>query len=509
MTVRDSHGSTLFSQTTLSSTPEQSKISLLRPRTGLEPNTTAGPMKDKHTVPLVLSNAVEVNGELGSDKMPGDQKRTIAVDLRNGELMDPSSESDTIPVVLQQTDSDGQYTLDANDRDLQVLLKEGLRRSKSGIPHPKKSQFRDIMLKKQFTAFDRLNTGELPSFHGFFTLFWIGVTLMIVRVAANNWRTEGSVLGKNEIVRLMLSKDLMLLGVVDCLMMSAGLVSTFIQVLVYRDWISWGRSGWILQNIWQFTFLCSFIGFSRVRDWPWTHAVFITLHTITMLMKQHSYAFYNGHLSEVSKRRMSLQKRLDFLKEPTNMAPSSPLLTAHATSYFDMSDLSEMRRRRRHSAGSTTIPEKDESLAGVIEAIQADKALSHEQLLPLRRLISQEIDSLTEELKGTCKTTTNYYPHNLSILDWFNYIPLPTVVYELEYPRDPRIRWSYVLEKVAATFGTLFVMIIVSTAYIYPVVLSTLKMKIDGVPLQSRLQEFPWTFLDLLFPLMMEYLLSW
>jgi hypothetical protein len=52
-------------------------------------------------------------------------------------------------------------------------------------------------------------------------------------------------------------------------------------------------------------------------------------------------------------------------------------------------------------------------------------------------------------------------------------------------------------------------MIVVSTAYIYPVCQSIVQMKEDGIPLEERLNEFPWAFSDLLFPFMMEYLLSW
>ena len=457
----------------------------------------------QYTVPLILSDPAQANSEtrISSRTTP-----PTASTSGSDEASVRPRRRKSIPVVLQATENAGQYTINTEDSELRALLKQGFERSKAGIVQKKKSQFRDLVLKKQFTAFDRLNTGDLPSFHGFFTLFWIGVFLMILRVAANNWRHEGSILGKNEIVRLMLSKDLVLLGVVDCLMMSAGLISTGIQVLICRGWFEWSGIGWIIQNIWQFIFLTGFIGFSRLRDWPWTHAVFITLHTITMLMKQHSYAFYNGYLSEVYKRRHRLQLKLDLLEDPANMTPASPLLTAHATSYFDIADLSHIHHRRRPSAHSD---DSNDNLTSVIEAIQSDKSLNYEQLRALRTLISEEITTLEEELKGTCKNTSNYYPTNLSAKDWFLYLPLPTVVYELEYPREPSIRWSYVAEKVAATFGTLFVMNITATAYIYPVVIDIMKMKELGVPVSRRLQEFPWAFLDLLFPLMMQYLLSW
>lgn len=41
-----------------------------------------------------------------------------------------------------------------------------------------------------------------------------------------------------------------------------------------------------------------------------------------------------------------------------------------------------------------------------------------------------------------------------------------------------------------------------------PVVMKTLAMKEAGVPLAARIQEFPLLLLDLIFPFMMEYLVS-
>lgn len=83
------------------------------------------------------------------------------------------------------------------------------------------------------------------------------------------------------------------------------------------------------------------------------------------------------------------------------------------------------------------------------------------------------------------------------------------VVYELEYPRQGDINWYYVAEKLVATFGVIAVMIIISQAFIYPVVMDTIKMKEQGMPLAGRLREFPWILSDLTFPFILEYLLAW
>lgn len=153
--------------------------------------------------------------------------------------------------------------------------------------------------------------------------------------------------------------------------------------------------------------------------------------------------------------------------------------------------------------------EVDDDISSVAKAIASHIPLDFAQVRSLKKLITFEIDTIAEELKGATTLTNNQYPRNLNLRDFYSYIALPTVVYELEYPRQDRINWSYVAEKTAATFGVIGVMIVVSTAYIYPVVVSAVKMRDSGASLEERCKEIPWMFSDLLFPFFMEYLLSW
>ena len=224
-----------------------------------------------------------------------------------------------------------------------------------------------------------------------------------------------------------------------------------------------------------------------------------------MLMKQHSYAFYNGYLSDVYKKKAVLEQKLKQLEDSDLRSPESP--KAYATSYLDAADFNQLSHRRKSSSG--VLEDADKDISSIASAIEADAPLSFDQARSLRKLITWEIDALDEELKGTCKVTSNNYPRNLNFRDFYGYIPLPTVVYELEYPRQESVNWFYVAEKTTATFGVIGVMIVVSTAYIYPVCQSIVQMKENGIPLKERLKEFPWAFSDLLFPFMMEYLLSW
>lgn len=169
-------------------------------------------------------------------------------------------------------------------------------------------------------------------------------------------------------------------------------------------------------------------------------------------------------------------------------------------------------RQRRPSINSEITPQfqrEDSDLAEVAATVESGDPLTDDQVRCFQRIIEDEIESLNDELSGKSSNRSNYYPNNLNIRDFVAYIPLPSVVYQLEYPRRDHINWSYVAERTVATFGVLGVMHVVSQAYIYPVVVACLEMAEKGMPIQQRLREFPSVFGDLLFPMMLEYLLSW
>lgn len=226
-------------------------------------------------------------------------------------------------------------------------------------------------------------------------------------------------------------------------------------------------------------------------------------------MKQHSYAFYNGHLSSVYKKRQQLQKRLKQLESISPVAsPSktnSPPSTAISTSHLLQRPSASKYRERRLSMSKGTLTDGMERIS---QAITSNEPLDVEQQQLFERMIKWEIDALTDELKGKATNPSNSYPNNLTLFNQYEFIVLPTLVYELEYPRSDSINWLYVAEKISALFGVIFVMIMVSQAFIYPVVMKTVIMKEEGWTLAERFREFPWMLSDLLFPFMMEYLVS-
>jgi sterol O-acyltransferase len=157
----------------------------------------------------------------------------------------------SIPVKLQETDQAGQYILTAEDAQLlQEVLRDNLLLEKSGAPKRRPFLFRDLQFTSQRSAFDRQNPSFSSSqFHGFFTLFWLGVALMLVKVAANNFRAYGNLFGTTEIIELMLSRDVLVLGITDFILCWSTLSCLGLQRAIFRGYLRWSGLGWVIQNV--------------------------------------------------------------------------------------------------------------------------------------------------------------------------------------------------------------------------------------------------------------------
>ncbi|KAI9717963.1 MAG: acyl-CoA/sterol acyltransferase [Chrysothrix sp. TS-e1954] len=423
-----------------------------------------------------------------------------------------------IPIRLEKIKESGLYNLRADDPDIREILKRGLARQNAG----KRQAVRDLVFTRRFTTFDRQNPQSYESpFHGFFTLFWLGMALMFFRVAAQNWRQYGSILGQNEVMSTMFSHDVLLLGIVDGVMWVATLFGFGLQKVILSGWLNWDTSGYIIENLWQAFYLGAVVGWAFYREWPWTHTVFIVLHAFVFVMKQHSYSFYNGYLSQVFRRRQFLERKQKQLEAMSPMTTtSSPRALNHdrasSTALVSPSSPTVLSRNDRRKSGlpfngaaTNNLTFETEQVASVAQAISSDRPLTQNEMNTFSDVISDELAALTQELKGKCSLTQNYYPSNLRLADFAIWTCFPTLVYELEYPRQDRINWWYVAEKTAATFGVIGMMMVVSQAYIYPPVLETVRMKEAGMTVDERWAEFPWIVSDMLFPLLLEQLLTW
>jgi sterol O-acyltransferase len=210
-----------------------------------------------------------------------------------------------------------------------------------------------------------------------------------------------------------------------------------------------------------------------------------------------------------------LEERLDQLEqmEPDSAIspPSSPVFAREDTSITTSSQAQQrtdgLQKRRRSSAHHFASEQSE--VARVAAALESGRSLDAYQMQAFKQIIKSEVDSLNEDLKGKATSDAHVYPHNLTLSNFADWTCLPTLVYELEYPRQEKINWLYVAEKTAATFGCIGVMMVVSQAYLYPPMVETVRMKEAGITLEQRMQELPWILSDMLFPLLLEQLLTW
>ena len=105
-------------------------------------------------------------------------------------------------------DASGVHIYPDDDKALQETLRRSSLRAKDPKNGNRKFKFRDHLFTHQFSAFDPHNPKSMNSpFHGFYTLFWLAVTLFVFKISAVNWRIHGTPLGSNEIMQTMFHRD--------------------------------------------------------------------------------------------------------------------------------------------------------------------------------------------------------------------------------------------------------------------------------------------------------------
>ena len=201
-------------------------------------------------------------------------------------------------------------------------------------------------------------------------------------------------------------------------------------------------------------------------NWTWTAQVFFTLHTITFLMKMHSYAFYNGHLN-------TTEHRLSALDNPKSASTAAAV--RYPSSSTNLDELNKAKEKKMHQ-------DEEEALAELRE----DLAL---------------------ELTSPLGQVT--YPQNLTASNYADYILCPTLCYELEYPRTERTQYLELFWKTLAVFGCIFLLTITSEEFIVPVLHdASLRLNNNDVPSTSEtLLILSESISLLLFPFMVTFLL--
>lgn len=154
-------------------------------------------------------------------------------------------------------------------------------------------RFKQLVTRHDTSYFDspRFLESEL---YGYYICFWVVLSLFATGVLLSNYMEKGYFLADN--VFKIMRRDLFKIGLLDLVMYLCMYVTYGLQVLVKNHYINWWKYGWVLQHLWQSAYFFFFLITPRYFEFPWIGSVFIVLHAIVQLMKQHSYAVCNGWL---------------------------------------------------------------------------------------------------------------------------------------------------------------------------------------------------------------------
>lgn len=114
---------------------------------------------------------------------------------------------------------------------------------------------------------------------------------------------------------------------------------------------------------------------------------FFIMHAISMLMKQHSYLSVNREM-----------KAKDYL-------------------------LRQLQHRRTQLIGASKKTDDDASAAAEEESVELE---------------IEDIDTEMEDLLLDLRNGKTQFPANVTFVNFFDFLLVPTLVYELEYPRTDR-----------------------------------------------------------------------
>ncbi|KAK4701747.1 hypothetical protein P7C70_g4480, partial [Phenoliferia sp. Uapishka_3] len=297
---------------------------------------------------------------------------------------------------------------------------------------------RTVAFTPRTSQFDRDNQNYQVNATGFFTLFWITVFIGLVRTGVRHYNESGSVWGSS--FAILISEDAKMLALSDAVMVASTFLCVPFVKAINKGWIRYYWTGAVLQHALQAVFL-----FLAVR---WTfHRVqsgFMTLHSLTLLMKMHSYCSHNGELSSKSLDLIRHTKSLDSL---ISSFGGRPTILTEARSAWSKQQRKEaimeksggenlkvkqmdfgVRRRKGSEVKEEVMQGFEEGDEAVVMTWHPDERISD---------TAAEIVAIKEALVSTGIKKVEY-PKNLTYWNFIDYLLVPTLVYQLEYPRTDR-----------------------------------------------------------------------
>ncbi|KAG1746524.1 MBOAT, membrane-bound O-acyltransferase family-domain-containing protein [Suillus paluster] len=390
-----------------------------------------------------------------------------------------------------------------------------------------------ITFEPRKTHFDTTNEASgTNEFRGFFTLFWMSLFLFTVQTYISSLEANGYAL--SFAFATMFSRHAVTLALSDLLLVSTTVLCVPFAKAISKGWINYYWTGAVLQHIFQTCVLLVTVTWTFHRQWPWVQSGFLTLHSFVMIMKMYSYVSVNGYLQWISRRSLDVLAELkcatarvggmeqalhDATSKRAEAEAARRVAESHADdvltpmetctpdaegalmkSFTDVKTAAALRRRLAafsESPDGSLETERDgvnENGGGTEKVEEASVAcvLSYHPDELIAGLAKEFLD-LDSELVSTGPEQVRW-PENVTYWNFAVYQLIPTLVYELEYPRTDRIRPVYIFEKTAAFMGSFALLYTVAECFIIP---------LTPTPDQS----FFRSLLDLALPFMIAFLL--
>ncbi|KAI8448368.1 MBOAT, membrane-bound O-acyltransferase family-domain-containing protein [Phakopsora pachyrhizi] len=308
---------------------------------------------------------------------------------------------------------------------------------------------------------------------GFYSLFWI----LLVAHTISTVHLEGSIRNFRLKLADLITQDLFRLMIVDLSMIASTFSSVIYSKLVQKNYLSYDRLGVTVQHLYQSIWFALWISLIYSYKWPWVQSGFLTLHSITMLMKIHSYCTMNGTLSVTLRELRIRLERLESLLISSNCIDQKDQqlsLSKPAKRLEDTLRLIDRLIILKQQPVSDSEDSKIVETSTTKDSVEADSGT-----IKMTKTITTTTTTTTSMSTERSFANQGYttYPENVSIANFLDFLLIPTLVYELNYPRTSRIRLDFLLEKMVMTFLILFLIYLVTQYYIW-----------DQIPIDSTIK---------------------
>lgn len=336
------------------------------------------------------------------------------------------------------------------------------------------SQFADVVADPVLTTIFDAPYFKKSDFYGFYILFWLLIGFFILKDICHAWLDHSLTFYNSPVLQIFLS-GLPKIALTEVVMYISSYGAYVIQYLCLYGWITWSRSGWIIQLVYEMVFISFWIyaiGQYVVRD-QWIGRVFLVLHLLVILMKIHSYGFYNGYLWGILHELQFSEDCLVNIESKKSKIPEG----------YTVEDIKVLLAQSIAFCKYELLHQSHE----------VEKA--------------KDVAVLNKNSADLCNTLIKF-PHNINLYDFFWFSMYPTVVYELVFLRSKQIRWKYLAEKICAIVGVVSLMLIVAELTINPLVEkcnAARQLKLSGL---DRLKLYFLTLVDMIPPFFLEYLLA-